>query len=379
MANTQRVIAEMLCKGLYAISSDSDKRWTIALRREIDQIDNDLEAFVFAMGGVSGLLPRALKGRLQEASTLSELTVSFVAGISRGLANPRICGLASVSISSLIGLAVMAMTEAPRHYLASNSAALGAGVAMLSIIWWIGRLKRVNSDALAVILSFFLLITSLFGITVDGVTRWISIAGVSMQTSLIVLPALLILFARAQTPRTSVSIWLTALGLALQPDRAMSGALFLALGALAVMRVNSNTLTALFCGTAAVWVASDQPDNLQAARYVTNVFSASFDVHAVMGMTMLLAVSLLFMPVASLIRSGKPQYPTAAVFGVTWSAIFVAAALGNYPTPVVGYGASSIFGYILCLAVLPSPGMHSKERQRHQHWNTDRLENKRLI
>jgi hypothetical protein len=33
--------------------------------------------------------------------------------------------------------------------------------------------------------------------------------------------------------------------------------------------------------------------------------------------------------------------------------VLAAAALGNYPTPLVGYGGSAILGYLLCLIGLP--------------------------
>jgi len=42
-----------------------------------------------------------------------------------------------------------------------------------------------------------------------------------------------------------------------------------------------------------------------------------------------------------------------AVFGAVWLAAILAAALGNYPTPFVGYGASAIIGYALSLLALP--------------------------
>jgi hypothetical protein len=41
------------------------------------------------------------------------------------------------------------------------------------------------------------------------------------------------------------------------------------------------------------------------------------------------------------------------VFGAIWLGVIVAAALGNYPTPLVGYGGSAIIGYVLSLAALP--------------------------
>jgi hypothetical protein len=31
----------------------------------------------------------------------------------------------------------------------------------------------------------------------------------------------------------------------------------------------------------------------------------------------------------------------------------LAAALGNYPTPLVGYGGSAVLGYLLSVALLP--------------------------
>jgi hypothetical protein len=41
------------------------------------------------------------------------------------------------------------------------------------------------------------------------------------------------------------------------------------------------------------------------------------------------------------------------VFGAAWLAVVAAAALGNYPTPLVGYGGSAILGYLISLIGLP--------------------------
>jgi hypothetical protein len=42
-----------------------------------------------------------------------------------------------------------------------------------------------------------------------------------------------------------------------------------------------------------------------------------------------------------------------AVFGAVWLAVIAAAALGNYPTPLVGYSGSAILGYLLSAIGLP--------------------------
>jgi hypothetical protein len=43
----------------------------------------------------------------------------------------------------------------------------------------------------------------------------------------------------------------------------------------------------------------------------------------------------------------------ATVFAAVWLTILAAAAIGNYPTPLLGYGGSGVLGYLLCLAALP--------------------------
>ncbi len=41
-----------------------------------------------------------------------------------------------------------------------------------------------------------------------------------------------------------------------------------------------------------------------------------------------------------------------SLLGAAWSLVVLAALMGNYPTPLVGYGGSAIVGYLLSLAVL---------------------------
>jgi hypothetical protein len=39
--------------------------------------------------------------------------------------------------------------------------------------------------------------------------------------------------------------------------------------------------------------------------------------------------------------------------------VAAAAALGNYPTPLVGYGGSAVLGYLLSVALLPAGARRS--------------------
>ena len=49
---------------------------------------------------------------------------------------------------------------------------------------------------------------------------------------------------------------------------------------------------------------------------------------------------------------GAGERAAALAFGGCWSGVVVAAALGNYPTPLVGYGGSAVLGYLLSVALL---------------------------
>ena len=64
------------------------------------------------------------------------------------------------------------------------------------------------------------------------------------------------------------------------------------------------------------------------------------------------AVLMLVPAIAGYFRDPDNR-PLYAVFGAVWLAVILAAALGNYPTPLVGYGGSAILGYLLSLLGLP--------------------------
>jgi hypothetical protein len=51
-----------------------------------------------------------------------------------------------------------------------------------------------------------------------------------------------------------------------------------------------------------------------------------------------------------------------AVFGATWLAVIAFAIIGNYPTPLVGYGASGIIGYCLSSGLLASGDLERHSR-----------------
>ena len=65
---------------------------------------------------------------------------------------------------------------------------------------------------------------------------------------------------------------------------------------------------------------------------------------------MLTGALLLVVPALHGFRKSSAHRHAFAVFGTIWIGVIVAAALGNYPTPLVGYGGSAVLGYLLSLA-----------------------------
>lgn len=261
--------------------------------------------------------------------------------------SPVRLGILAALVATGVGLAVMAATGAPRAYLVINSAALVIGLALL------GVLRRTRTTPLpagwiSLAAAAALLATALLGPTIAGATRWVQIGAVSLQPSLVLLPVMILAYARHRSAAGTAAMLVAALALACQPDRAMAAALaagLLALGTTARDRPVRLALAAALAGLAATLLRSD---TLAPSRFVEQVFADAFAASALAGTALLTGAALMLLPARAL--------PTAEAraFAAVWLALLLASVVGNYPTPLLGYGGSGILGYLLALAVLPS-------------------------
>jgi hypothetical protein len=92
---------------------------------------------------------------------------------------------------------------------------------------------------------------------------------------------------------------------------------------------------------------------LPAVPFVDGILFTSFSVHPLAGAAILLGLGLLVLPAIAGRFMDPANDGACRVFGAIWIGGIAAAALGNYPTPVVGYGGSAILGYVLSLSVFP--------------------------
>ena len=265
------------------------------------------------------------------------------------LENPRAVGVACAVAATCLGLAYLAAAGAPALFLAVNALALLMGLAFLAI----PRPGAGIPGVVTLALGGVLLATALFGVTVEGASRWIRVAGLALQISLFIVPAMLVSFAVRRDFLSTLGMILAAVALALQPDRGMAGVLASGLAVLALRRRDPCVASALGTAVAAFAVTMLRPDTLPAAPYVDQVLFTAFGVHPLAGLAVVGGSLLLVVPALAGRKLDAGDRDACAVFGAAWLAAVVAAALGNYPTPLVGYGGSAVLGYVLSLVFVP--------------------------
>ncbi|MBD8545023.1 hypothetical protein IFU00_22345 [Oxalobacteraceae sp. CFBP 8761] len=267
---------------------------------------------------------------------------------------PRALGVACVIGAVTSGLIYMAIAGAPTRYLGINASALILSIALLVLLGRTGpRGRRLTSVAI-VTMAAALLATALLGDSVDGAARWVRLGGFAVQPSLILLPVMLVAFTRCRNALATTGIIAAALAMAIQPDRAMAGVLTVGLATLFIVRRDRFVVAALCASIAGFATTLARSDTLMAVPYVDGILYSSFAVHPLAGAAVVGGSILLLVPAIAGWHRDPPGRASYAVFGALWIAAILAAALGNYPTPIVGYGSSAIIGYTLALLALPA-------------------------
>ena len=359
-AGVRRILADLSCRALQATLPASLRSWGRAVRSETAEIADDTEALLFALGSMCGLVPRAAAFHLLrplawlggESSSLTEGS-TIMALLDATMRRPRAVGIACAIGATALGLAYMAMAGAPPRYLGINLGALLIGLMALTLVGDIGATGRRRAGGAIVAAAVTLLATVPLGDRVEGASRWVSIGGLSIQPSLMLLPLMLVGYARVRNAVTTAAVVAAAAALALQPDRAMAGMLAACLLVLTAMRPDRHVLAALTAGVLGFAATLVRADTLPAAPYVDQVLYSSFGVHPVAGVAVLGGSALLLFPAVVGWWRDPARRQAYAAFGAVWCAALVAAALGNYPTPMVGYGGSAVIGYLLSLLALP--------------------------
>jgi hypothetical protein len=334
--------------------------WSRAMERELMEIGDDRSALLFAAGCLRALVSHAAAAAARSAFAAIRGALFPAAPFSWSLPamnrisdRPRLLGLVCGATAVGIGIAYMQATGAPPRYLLVNLAALVLGATAWLALGSAGRSRLAGAGIAALAMSVPLLLTAWFGIAAEGAARWVRVGPLTLQVSLILLPVIILLYARRPDGAGTAGMIVAALALAVQPDRAMAGVLAASLLVLALdARRRLPILAAAAAAGAFGWTLLT-PDALPASPFVDRVLHAAFDVHPLAGAAVAGGAAALILPAAIGLWKGEGDRPALLAFGACWSAVVAAAALGNYPTPLVGYGGSAVLGYLLSVSLLP--------------------------
>lgn len=356
----QRRFAKTVCDILQRILPTRLQPWGLAVRNEIAAIPSDTKALLFAVESLWGLAPSAITIHLRCIS------IKLTGGIARSsggtinmgyfedmVRRPRQVGIASAITAVMLGLVYMIICGAPITYIGINAGALTMGLFVLALLSRITIKSEPASGTTTLLFALGLLATALVGDRIEGAARWVDLGPLYVQPSLILLPVMVVSFARSRNVMSMIGLIVATTALAIQPDRAMAGMLAAGLAALTVIRRDRFTVPALIVSVIGFAATLVQADTLPSVPFVDQILYTSFDANLIAGAAVLGGAIMLVIPAILGGVYDKDNRQTYYVFGAVWLAAIAAAALGNYPTPVVGYSGGAVLGYVLSLAILP--------------------------
>jgi hypothetical protein len=271
--------------------------------------------------------------------------------------------VAQAGATAVAGLIAIRLADGPTSALIVQAGAVVFG-ALIAIGLALNPWRPGPKGAATVIGAALALLFATLGDTGADVHRWIVAGPVMLQPASIVLPFVIWALAVARTNWWAGTLTgAFALVLAIQPDAASATALLLALVGLAVVRgrVAAPDVTAMLMALAATVWAWTRLDSLPAVAHVERVVPEAFAVNPVAGIAAGLMLALLPLPFLFRAVGGAPDRRAVAVgLAGLWIGQVAGNLFGNYPAPVIGYGASLVVGWLasigLCLSrARPAP------------------------
>lgn len=356
---TRMTAAEQIIRILCRLLPPALRDWGEAVAQEAASIDKPAAALGFALSCGAWVVREALGHALRSA-----LTPALVEPTDLAMGQPswrsRHAALTCAIAATGLGLVFLAAAGAPTPYLILNLTALIAGLIIVLPFCRSDPVTTPFVGVVAIAVGLILLLTAAFGDPASDARRWLSLGGLVIQPSVIGLPFVLVAFARSRDKMTTAGLILAAVALALQPDRAMAGAMVAGLGVVAFMKRDRMTLLPLSVALACFIVTTMRPVAVPATSYMDGLLRTAPSTSLIAGLAAWVGVAVLLLPPILALRRGQNDLVPHATFGATWLALIVAALSTDDPIPVVAYGGSAIVGYVWSILALPADSTQSK-------------------
>ena len=250
----------------------------------------------------------------------------------------------------LLGCALLVVMDAAARMPIMNGAAFLIGLALLGVLH---AAKRLGADArqgdwAIFCLALILPVTAFAGPEMNGVSRWLVIGGITIQPALIVTPLLALAFSARQTLALLLAVAVASVGVAMQPDPGAAAMLLLGLSAPLALRGNRSAIAALavVISAAAFAISLARAVSLPPVAFAEQMLADAVAQGPLPALLALLSIACLFRPGRAASRR------TAYAFAGVWAGALGASLVGDYPTPVVGFGGSAVLGYVLSVGLL---------------------------
>jgi cell division protein FtsW (lipid II flippase) len=261
----------------------------------------------------------------------------------------------------LLGVGIMRAYGAPWSMPLMNLAAVLVG--LLGLVFGASGLTRWTSKRPEIIASLLLALgaASLFGADLNGVFRWVRLGPLRLHPMAIITPLLLLtlvwLWEKRETAWTLVLIGMALALFVVQPDAGQATAFAAGVAVLAIRPDKRRLPRFVMVVLAALgaFLAWRQPDPLAGVEMVEHILGHAFAMQVGLGIVAVLALGML--PGSALIHSVKfSTNSVARTYGFSLMAYFTASILvvmwGEFPMPVLGFGASPILGALVGLGLL---------------------------
>jgi cell division protein FtsW (lipid II flippase) len=280
--------------------------------------------------------------------------------LEKQLANPRAAWLLLAPVPALVvGVLTMRMSDVPAGVWGQNLAAWLVGMVLCLGIWRARTRARSARwrwfDSVAV-LTLGALAATLLVPGVEGVHRWVPLGPLRLHAAAVFLPLLLVGMqglsqARGWWVSTGIAVGV-ALLLLLQPDAAQATA-FAAAAVVVLLPLAGRDPLRVICLLALPLLAGLtwlRRDPLAPVAYVEGIAGLAAGLGA--GWAVAAVVSLLMLPVPFFLAGRGAGKHGGLALGTYVAITVLAAFLGNFPVPVMGYGVSPILGYLAGLSIL---------------------------
>lgn len=280
----------------------------------------------------------------------------------RQLANPRPARLPYLLApvpALMVGVLTMRMSGVPAGVWGQNIAAWAVGTLVCLALWRTRSRSRSGGwrwfDLVAV-LTLGALAATLLAPGMERVHRWVALGPVRLHVASVLLPLLLVAMQGLSQARgwwiSTVAAVGVALMLLLQPDAAQATA-FAAAAVVLLLPLAGRDPPRLVCLVslpllaALTWLRRDP---LAPVPHVEGIVHLAAGLGA--GWAVAAVVSLLVLPLPFFLAARGAGTHAGLALGVYVTITVLAAFVGNFPVPVMGYGVSPIIGYLVGLGIL---------------------------